>query len=236
MELALYGPSGFYTGAASGSAGRRGDFITSPEIGPLFGAVLARLARRGVAAPRHAGRLRGRRRGRRAGHLGAGDRVGRTGVPPQPALRRRGAVRCAAAAPSRHGRFGRHRIARDPARRAVHRGGDRQRAARQPAVPAGGVRRRLARGVRRPRHRRAVRRGAVGATRSAPCDVAALGPGRCPGAAGRARGGVRHDQSPARRHGPRVRLRRGAHGGARSTQVARVAAHLPPQLAAATTT
>jgi SAM-dependent MidA family methyltransferase len=42
MELALYGVEGFYTKADSGSAGRRGDFITSPEVGPLFGAVLAR--------------------------------------------------------------------------------------------------------------------------------------------------------------------------------------------------
>ncbi|MEP6300281.1 MAG: SAM-dependent methyltransferase, partial [Ilumatobacter sp.] len=40
MAEALYGPSGFYT--RSGSAGRRGDFLTSPEVGPLFGAVLAR--------------------------------------------------------------------------------------------------------------------------------------------------------------------------------------------------
>lgn len=40
MELALYGEGGFYAG--DGSAGRRGDFITSPEVGPLFGAVLAR--------------------------------------------------------------------------------------------------------------------------------------------------------------------------------------------------
>jgi SAM-dependent MidA family methyltransferase len=41
MELALYDPEfGFY--AATGSAGRRGDFITSPEVGPLFGAVIAR--------------------------------------------------------------------------------------------------------------------------------------------------------------------------------------------------
>jgi SAM-dependent MidA family methyltransferase len=37
---ALYGESGFYT--VAGRAGRRGDFITSPEVGPLFGAVLAR--------------------------------------------------------------------------------------------------------------------------------------------------------------------------------------------------
>jgi SAM-dependent MidA family methyltransferase len=40
MELALYGNDGFYTTA--GRAGRRGDFITSPEVGPLFGAVVAR--------------------------------------------------------------------------------------------------------------------------------------------------------------------------------------------------
>jgi SAM-dependent MidA family methyltransferase len=40
VELALYGPHGFYTG--TGRAGRRGDFITSPEVGPLFGTVLAR--------------------------------------------------------------------------------------------------------------------------------------------------------------------------------------------------
>jgi len=40
MESALYGPSGFYT--TGGRAGRRGDFITSPEVGPLFAAVMAR--------------------------------------------------------------------------------------------------------------------------------------------------------------------------------------------------
>jgi SAM-dependent MidA family methyltransferase len=40
MSEALYGPSGFYT--TGGRAGRRGDFLTSPEVGPLFGAVVAR--------------------------------------------------------------------------------------------------------------------------------------------------------------------------------------------------
>ena len=40
MADALYGPNGFYT--VGGSAGRRGDFLTSPEVGPLFGAVIAR--------------------------------------------------------------------------------------------------------------------------------------------------------------------------------------------------
>jgi len=41
MRLALYGVGGFY--ATDGAAGRRGDFITSPEVGPLFGAVIARM-------------------------------------------------------------------------------------------------------------------------------------------------------------------------------------------------
>ncbi len=41
LDIVLYGPHGFYSGA--GSAGRRGgDFITSPEVGPLYGEVLAR--------------------------------------------------------------------------------------------------------------------------------------------------------------------------------------------------
>lgn len=40
MAGALYGASGFY--ASGGRAGRRGDFLTSPEVGPLFGAVVAR--------------------------------------------------------------------------------------------------------------------------------------------------------------------------------------------------
>lgn len=40
MADALYGPEGFYT--TGGRAGRRGDFLTSPEVGPLFGAVVAR--------------------------------------------------------------------------------------------------------------------------------------------------------------------------------------------------
>lgn len=39
---ALYGADGFYMRPDGGRAGRRGDFLTSPEVGPLFGAVLAR--------------------------------------------------------------------------------------------------------------------------------------------------------------------------------------------------
>ena len=40
MRHALYGKAGFYQ--LVGHAGRRGDFLTSPEVGPLFGAVMAR--------------------------------------------------------------------------------------------------------------------------------------------------------------------------------------------------
>jgi SAM-dependent MidA family methyltransferase len=40
MEQALYGDSGFYT--TGSGAGTRRDFLTSPEVGSLFGAVLAR--------------------------------------------------------------------------------------------------------------------------------------------------------------------------------------------------
>ena len=41
MYLALYGPEGFYIKV--GSSGRRlGDFLTSPEVGPLFACVIAR--------------------------------------------------------------------------------------------------------------------------------------------------------------------------------------------------
>ena len=41
VEAALYDEShGFY--ATGGRAGRRGDFLTSPEVGPLFGAVVGR--------------------------------------------------------------------------------------------------------------------------------------------------------------------------------------------------
>ena len=40
VEAALSGPGGFFT--TGGGAGRRADFLTSPEVGPLFGAVVAR--------------------------------------------------------------------------------------------------------------------------------------------------------------------------------------------------
>ncbi|MEL7207110.1 MAG: SAM-dependent methyltransferase, partial [Actinomycetota bacterium] len=41
LEVVLYDPDhGFYAGDAG--AGRGRDFLTAPEVGPLFGAVLAR--------------------------------------------------------------------------------------------------------------------------------------------------------------------------------------------------
>lgn len=42
MERCLYDPEiGFYSSGRGVAGGRSGDFITSPEVGPLFGAVLA---------------------------------------------------------------------------------------------------------------------------------------------------------------------------------------------------
>ncbi len=43
IDVALYDPNdGFYTRQVDvGRAGRRGDFLTGPEVGPLFGAVVA---------------------------------------------------------------------------------------------------------------------------------------------------------------------------------------------------
>jgi SAM-dependent MidA family methyltransferase len=40
VEQLLYGEGGFF--ATGAGAGRRADFLTSPEVGPLFGAVVAR--------------------------------------------------------------------------------------------------------------------------------------------------------------------------------------------------
>jgi SAM-dependent MidA family methyltransferase len=41
VELALYGEGGFFTRARGAGRGGR-DFVTSPEVGPLFGALVAR--------------------------------------------------------------------------------------------------------------------------------------------------------------------------------------------------
>jgi SAM-dependent MidA family methyltransferase len=43
VERCLYDPvGGFYAAGRGRAGGHRGDFITSPEVGPLFGAVIAR--------------------------------------------------------------------------------------------------------------------------------------------------------------------------------------------------
>jgi len=42
MEVALYDPAGGFYAAGGRAGGRSGQFLTSPEVGPLFGAVLAR--------------------------------------------------------------------------------------------------------------------------------------------------------------------------------------------------
>lgn len=44
VERRLYGPDGFYS--TGGGAGRRGDFITSPEVGPLFGELMVNACHR----------------------------------------------------------------------------------------------------------------------------------------------------------------------------------------------
>ncbi|MEA5097206.1 MAG: SAM-dependent methyltransferase, partial [Burkholderiaceae bacterium] len=41
MDLALYAPALGYYGGGAAKLGREGDFTTSPEISPLFGAALA---------------------------------------------------------------------------------------------------------------------------------------------------------------------------------------------------
>ncbi len=163
MELALYGELGFYMRVDGGSAGRRGDFITSPEVGPLFGVVIGRYLdaeweRLGRPDP-----FTVRRRRRRPRHARPVDPGRPSGLPRRAALRRRRDLRRAARSASRG-----DRVAGRPPAGAVRRGHPRQRAARQPAVPSRRVRRGLARGVRRRRPVRAVRRGPVGTARSRP--------------------------------------------------------------------
>ena len=105
--LALYGEAGFYMRPDGGSAGRRGDFITSPEVGPLFGAVARPLPRRRVGTDRSARPVHGRRRRRRPRDA----RPRRCSPPGPPALdaMRYVAVEVSAAQRERHP--DRHRVA-----------------------------------------------------------------------------------------------------------------------------
>ncbi|MCP4249578.1 MAG: hypothetical protein GY778_21265, partial [bacterium] len=45
MEVALYGPGGFFSGEVLRSV-KGGDFLTSPEVSPLFGATLGEFVTR----------------------------------------------------------------------------------------------------------------------------------------------------------------------------------------------
>ena len=79
MEAALYDPDGGFF-ARRGGAGRGGsDFITSPEVGGLFGAMVAALDRRLVGPSRPARPVPGRR-GRSGSGPARPDRAG----PPRP--------------------------------------------------------------------------------------------------------------------------------------------------------
>ena len=54
LERALYGQDGGFYESGGRAGGRHGDFLTSPEVGPLFGAVVARALDawwRGMGAP-----------------------------------------------------------------------------------------------------------------------------------------------------------------------------------------
>src|SRR6478609_7992242 len=84
MDRALYDPVDGFFGGGSG-AGRRADFLTSPEVGPLFGALVDRARSPG---PVHGDR--GRSRLGRTGPVGAG---GRARVPGRADLRARRALR-----------------------------------------------------------------------------------------------------------------------------------------------
>ena len=75
VEAALYdADDGFY--ARGDRAGRQGDFITSPEVGPLFGAVLARALDAwwdGLGAPTRSWSEYGAGRGVLAGSVAAAE-------------------------------------------------------------------------------------------------------------------------------------------------------------------
>ena len=175
-----------------GSAGRRGDFITSPEVGPLFGVVVARYLDSEWERIGRPDRFT-------VVDVGAGPgTLARAVAAAAPACReamRYVAVEVSAAQRARHPDGIESRADLPP--RPVRRCGPGQRVARQPPVPARGVRRGVARGARRSRSsRRPVRRG--------PVPTARPDPGRPSGEG--------HPRRACADHRSRRRIRRRARG------------------------
>ena len=169
-------------------------------------------------------RGRRRRRARHAGPRRAGRPAGR-GRRRRPPLRRRRAVGGPAGGARRPGRGLRRGVPDEP---FVGRRG-RQRAARQPALPPRGPRRRMAGGVRRRRRAAARPVEVLVPSRALPAVPAggggARGPGARPGRAARwVRDVVARLRPPGRLVVHRLRVVDGGHGGA---AVAGVAADLP---------
>ena len=164
MALALYAPGlGYYAHArpkfgalpCSGS-----DFVTAPELSPLFGQALARAAARRrwrPAAPTSAGVRRRLGRAGRAAARRAGRRAcGATRIVDLSA-------RCARASAQRWRAFGDRVRWLDALPERDRRRGGRQRGARRDAGAAAALRRRaLARARRGARRRRRASRGATG--------------------------------------------------------------------------
>ena len=113
MALALYHPEhGFY--ATGGQAGRRGDFLTSPEVGPLFGAVVAARSTRGGPTPASPTSSRWSRRAPGPGTLARSVLAAAPALRAGAALRARRGVRPPAGPPRRAPRARRRR--RSPSR------------------------------------------------------------------------------------------------------------------------
>ena len=229
VEAALYDPTAASTRPAAAPAAA-GDFLTSPEVGPLFGAVLARALdawwASGPARPVRRGRGR-----RRPGHPGPRGAGGAAGLPrPAPALRRRRAARPRSGRPHAGLPVGRRRR-RCPPSRSTGVVLANELLDNLPFRLAG-PRRRLAGGGRRTARRRAAFVEVLGAPVAA--DVPALPARRAPAHGARApvqQAGARAGSTDAlgrlrRRAGRGDRLRAADRGDGRPP-VAGVAAHLP---------
>ena len=125
MDLALYEPRYGYYSAGAVALGRGGDFTTSPEVDPAFGACLAEFAARCDAALDHPAHFllaeHGAGSGRlmadmldalRADHAALWPRVRPVIVERSPALRERQRARLAAAGHGGAGHLGRSRRGR----------------------------------------------------------------------------------------------------------------------------